>query len=305
LRRDRLLAGWLRALPDDVIRQRPVLSAHSAWMSLVAGDLDGFEARLRDAERALEAAPARSHTPPGAEDPIRTLPAWIASYRAAAAQARGDTAATAAHARAALELAGLEDHFARGGAVGFLGLAAWAEGDLKLAVDTFTLAVTSLGAAGNVADQLGSTGPGRHLAGARAPREGAVPVRTGIDHRRGTRTDPMALYGQRRQKLLRPIPDPSSVLRRTGRRAARAAQPAASLRVLAYGYRTKCGSIPSTWREQTSAWVPSLLGTTRHYALASPKLPAGRFRRRRDPDPMVSLAQLLESAVRYHTKDHR
>ncbi|HEX5532528.1 MAG TPA: LuxR C-terminal-related transcriptional regulator [Actinomycetales bacterium] len=157
LRRDRLLAGWLRALPDDVIRQRPVLSTQSAWMSLVAGDLDGLEARLRDAEQALKAAPARRRSSRGGDDAIRTLPAWIAIYRASAAQARGDAAATAAHARAALELAAPEDHFARGGAAGFLGLAAWADGDLQPAVDTFTLAVESLGAAGNVADAVGST----------------------------------------------------------------------------------------------------------------------------------------------------
>jgi LuxR family maltose regulon positive regulatory protein len=140
-----------------VIRQRPVLSTQSAWMSLVVGDLDGVEARLRDAERALEAAPARGRRGTGADDAIRTLPAWIAIFRASAAQARGDSAATAAHARTALELAGPEDHFARGGAAGFLGLAAWADGELERAVDTFSLAVTSLGAAGNVADQLGST----------------------------------------------------------------------------------------------------------------------------------------------------
>jgi LuxR family transcriptional regulator, maltose regulon positive regulatory protein len=157
LRHDRLLAGWLSALPDDVVRQRPMLSTQSAWMSLVAGDLDGLETRLVDAERALEAMPAGGRTRSGADDAIRTLPAWIAIFRASAAQARGDAAATSEHARAALELAGPDDHFARGGAAGFLGLAAWADGDVEVAVDTFTQAVASLDAAGNVADALGST----------------------------------------------------------------------------------------------------------------------------------------------------
>jgi LuxR family maltose regulon positive regulatory protein len=54
-------------------------------------------------------------------------------------------------------MAGPEDHFTRGAANGFLGLAAWAAGDLSTAVDTFTAAVASLHAAGMVADELGGT----------------------------------------------------------------------------------------------------------------------------------------------------
>jgi LuxR family maltose regulon positive regulatory protein len=46
---------------------------------------------------------------------------------------------------------------ARCGALGFLGLAAWSRGDLVEAVDTFSAAVQSMGAAGDLADQLGST----------------------------------------------------------------------------------------------------------------------------------------------------
>ncbi|MFN0281206.1 MAG: LuxR C-terminal-related transcriptional regulator [Kineosporiaceae bacterium] len=156
-RRDRMIQEWLRALPDDVIRKRPILATQQAWMRLVEGDLDGVEARLQVAESALDAMPAAERATTTADDALRTLPAWIAIYRASAAQARGDAAATADNARRALELAGPEDHFARGGAAGFLGLAAWAEGDLEVAVDTFTHAVTSLRSAGNVTDELGST----------------------------------------------------------------------------------------------------------------------------------------------------
>ena len=53
--------------------------------------------------------------------------------------------------------AGPEDHFPRGAANGFIGLAAWAAGDLSTAVETFTAAVASLHAAGMVADELGGT----------------------------------------------------------------------------------------------------------------------------------------------------
>jgi LuxR family maltose regulon positive regulatory protein len=54
-------------------------------------------------------------------------------------------------------VAGGDDHASRGAAAGFLGLAAWAAGDLVTAVDTFTEAVGSLHAAGRLTDELGST----------------------------------------------------------------------------------------------------------------------------------------------------
>ncbi len=157
LRRDHMLAGWLQALPDEVVRQRPVLSTQRAWMSLAAGDLDGMEVWLRAAEHAFQALPVNGRAASSGDDALRTVPAWIAIFRASAAQARGDAVGTAEHARRALELAGPQDHFARGGAAGFLGLAAWASGDLHVAVETFTHAVTSLRSAGNLVDELGST----------------------------------------------------------------------------------------------------------------------------------------------------
>ncbi|WP_426513449.1 DUF2306 domain-containing protein [Dactylosporangium sp. McL0621] len=45
----------------------------------------------------------------------------------------------------------------RGGAAGFLGLATWAAGDLSTAIILFTDAWRSLYAAGNLADELGTT----------------------------------------------------------------------------------------------------------------------------------------------------
>jgi LuxR family maltose regulon positive regulatory protein len=126
---------------------------------MMSGDLDGLEARLDDAEAALAAgaldqdlAAAWTDT-----DDLRTAPATIAVYRASLAQARGDVAGTVRHARHAVDLAGPEDHFVRGAGAGFLGLAAWAEGDLKEALSTFSEAVRSLHAAGNFVDELDST----------------------------------------------------------------------------------------------------------------------------------------------------
>ena len=162
IRRDRqevVLFGWLQELPDDAVRRSPVLSVFYGYMLMVSGDLAAFEARLDDAERALAAVPD-GQTPPWADtEELRTLPATIAIYRASLAQARGDAAGTAEHARRALDLAGPDDHLARGGALGFLGLAAWAKGDVTSALETFTQAVASLHAAGNLVDELSSTVP--------------------------------------------------------------------------------------------------------------------------------------------------
>ncbi|GEL22341.1 helix-turn-helix transcriptional regulator [Pseudonocardia sulfidoxydans NBRC 16205] len=160
-REDRTLRTWLRALPDDEVRGRALLATTAAWSRLSVGDLDGVGTWLDAADAALGRPIAAIPGDPGRvaarDDELRALPATVAIYRASVAQARGDTAGTVAHARRALGLAGPRDHLARGGAAGFLGLAAWAEGDMATAVDTFGDAVGSLAAAGNVADELGAT----------------------------------------------------------------------------------------------------------------------------------------------------
>jgi LuxR family maltose regulon positive regulatory protein len=164
-RHDRTIREWLVALPDTVVRRRPLLSTFVGWSRLSEGDIDGVEPWLDAAAAGLDtgAAPPVPVTAPMAsavkdrEGEVRSLPAMISVYRASVAQARGDVEGTVAHARRALALAGTEDHFPRGAAAGFIGLAAWADGDLDTAVDTFGEAVRSLHAAGMVADELGGT----------------------------------------------------------------------------------------------------------------------------------------------------
>ena len=50
------MRGWLELLPDEVVRVRPVLSVGFAAALLARGELEGVEARLRDAERWLDGA---------------------------------------------------------------------------------------------------------------------------------------------------------------------------------------------------------------------------------------------------------
>jgi LuxR family maltose regulon positive regulatory protein len=158
-RQDSQLTAWVRSLPEPVVRRNPVLSILSGWSLLMSGDLDAVESRLDDAEAALAAgadAPDLAATWVDIED-LRTAPATISVYRASLAQARGDVAGTVRHARHALDLAGPEDHFVRGAGGGFLGLAAWASGNVEQALSTFSDAVRSLHAAGNLVDELDGT----------------------------------------------------------------------------------------------------------------------------------------------------
>ncbi|MGH3383781.1 MAG: LuxR C-terminal-related transcriptional regulator [Nocardioidaceae bacterium] len=158
-RQDSVLLAWMRSLPESVVRRRPVLSIVSGWSMLMTGDLDAVESRLDDADAALAAGAhdrGLAATWADTED-LRTAPATVAVYRASLAQARGDVAGTVRHARQALDLAGPADHFVRGAGAGYLGLAAWAAGDIPEALTTFAEAVSSLHAAGNLVDELDST----------------------------------------------------------------------------------------------------------------------------------------------------
>jgi LuxR family maltose regulon positive regulatory protein len=152
-----LLRSWLQALPDHAVRRSPVLSVFCGYTRLVSGDLDDVEPRLHDAEQALAAGPDPAGPGWADTEELRTLPATIAVYRASLAQAKGDVQATAEHARRALDLARPTDHLARASGAGFLGLAAWARGDVSTALDTFTQAVESMHAAGLLVDELTST----------------------------------------------------------------------------------------------------------------------------------------------------
>ena len=158
-RQDGLLLTWMQSLPGSVVRRSPVLSIWSAWSRLMSGDLDAMEEWLRAAEGALAAGaqdPALAQDWVDTED-LRTAPATISMYRASLAQARGDVAGTVRHARETLELASAEDHLIRGQGGAFLGLAAWADGNIEEALETFGVAVRSLHAAGNLVDELDAT----------------------------------------------------------------------------------------------------------------------------------------------------
>jgi LuxR family maltose regulon positive regulatory protein len=169
-RQDATLLGWLKALPDQVLRVRPVLGAAYAHVLLSSGVFEGVEERLRDAERWLDTNADRRTRPgtPSAqtspepdrrmavvdEEAFRRLPGTIALARAGLALARGDVSGTVIYAQQTLDLAPEQDELTRGGAAGFLGLAAWASGDLEVAHRTYADGMASLQKAGNIADAI-------------------------------------------------------------------------------------------------------------------------------------------------------
>jgi LuxR family maltose regulon positive regulatory protein len=158
-RQDGTLLAWLRILPDETATRMPVLSVYYAWSMLIAGDLEGADRRLSDAERALANSSAAGNEKHGsaAGEELRMLPVTIAVYRASLALSRGDVAGSELHAHRAVELTSPGDHLGRGTAGGLLGLVLWAKGDLNAAVETFGDARTNLHSAGHTADYLEGT----------------------------------------------------------------------------------------------------------------------------------------------------
>jgi LuxR family maltose regulon positive regulatory protein len=149
---------WVRALPDELVRARPVLSVGVAWAFLNDGELEAGEAWLRDAERWLDTTPGMPERLQASlaemvvadEDQFRSLPASIAKARAYIAQALGDSPGTVKYARRALDLLPEGDHLGRGPAAALLGLARLANGDLEAAHHDLAEALANFEIAGNI-----------------------------------------------------------------------------------------------------------------------------------------------------------
>ena len=161
-RQEAALRGWLKTLPDEVVRVRPVLSVAFAGALLAVGEFEGVEGRLRDAERCLSAttgtgagSPAPSAEMADDDEEFRRLPAGIELYRSALAMARGDVPGTVRHARRAIDLSPEEDHLVRASAAGMSGLAFWTSGDLEAGHSAYAECVAGLRRAGHIADIFG------------------------------------------------------------------------------------------------------------------------------------------------------
>lgn len=133
--------GWAKALPENVVQARPVLSLGFAWKLFVGGEREAGAALLRNAERWLDALAGAGGGPdaPAAEPivvnkaELPSLAGSVAGAWAFYAQATGDVTGTVAYARQALELLPPDDHVQRGMAGAMLGLAHWTRGELETA----------------------------------------------------------------------------------------------------------------------------------------------------------------------------
>ncbi|MBK8618442.1 MAG: helix-turn-helix transcriptional regulator [Anaerolineales bacterium] len=139
--------GWVKQLPESLIRSHPVLCVQIAWAFMDVGDVESSESRLRDAEVCLESSSAEIKFMD--EKEIQTLPARIAFARAYNAQTQLDFSATIKYAEMAIKLAPAGDEFIRAGAAAILGGSYWANGDLDAACKSMSDWIDSSLKAGN------------------------------------------------------------------------------------------------------------------------------------------------------------
>ena len=162
-RRESTVLGWLKALPEELFRRRPVLAVHYAGVLLASGTLEGVELRLREGERWLDPATDLADQPPSPQkvvvdqEEFRSLPGSIAVFRAAHALALGNVLGTVEQARTALEVLPEENHLGRGAAAGLLGLAHWTSGELEAAQESYAECMARLLRIEHFSDVMGIT----------------------------------------------------------------------------------------------------------------------------------------------------
>jgi LuxR family maltose regulon positive regulatory protein len=167
-RQEATVLGWMKMLPDELFKARPVLSILYVGAIMSNGGIEDVEVRLRDAEQWLDMTAGRREPFAYAqelrrpkdmvvmnEDEFRRLPGSIAMYRAGLALAQGNLPDTVTHAQRVFELLPEEDNLGRGAAAALLGLASWASGDLEEAYQSFADGMAHLRTAGNISDAVG------------------------------------------------------------------------------------------------------------------------------------------------------
>ena len=154
--------GWVKALPNELVRARPVVSVGYGWALLSVGELEASEARLRDAERWLEPADKQVENSSDGmvvldEAEFRSLPASIAAARAYRALALGDISSTKMYAREALALDPEGNSIHHTQAVSLLGMAEYASGNLRAAEQELLKFQAMMWQVNDIANAIGIT----------------------------------------------------------------------------------------------------------------------------------------------------
>lgn len=132
-----IVERWLSALPDEVVRSRPLLCFAQALLDLHIGRLESVESLLDHAERVLARREEhRQLDVPTAGGMVSEVPA-MALLRAELAEARGDAEGVAEQARFALAHMSEEEIGPRFLARWFLVLADWMDGRVAGAESEF------------------------------------------------------------------------------------------------------------------------------------------------------------------------
>jgi LuxR family transcriptional regulator, maltose regulon positive regulatory protein len=146
--------GWVKTLPDEVVRHRPVLTVWYAYALLGIGEMEATESRFKDAEQLLN-GPIEMMVVDDQEQ-FKSLPAAIAVGRAYIAQAFGNISDTVRYASKVLELPEA-NHRSQSRASMMLGMTYWANGDLVAANRIFADYTLKLQAEGNIPDAISTT----------------------------------------------------------------------------------------------------------------------------------------------------
>ncbi len=153
-----LWLAWVQQIPENIISNRPVLSASYGWALLDCGQMETSEARFQVAERWLDTKQSLP-TPNEAmividEEQFDSLPSSIATARAYRALAIGDIPGAISYAQQALALLNEGDIQWHGAASSLLGLAQYATGDLQAAVHSLTEFMETMLRGGRILDAI-------------------------------------------------------------------------------------------------------------------------------------------------------
>jgi len=152
--------GWVRKLPGEVVRARPVLSFDYARALMDSGEFEASESWLQDAEQRLEGSAEGMVVTDEAQ--FRTLPVKIALARSNHAQVQGDIEGAVKYAELALELSPEEDSYSHAMAAVTLGMAYLSRGDLDGAQRALSVWMNYCQRVGNIIFAIATSG---YLAG--------------------------------------------------------------------------------------------------------------------------------------------